>query len=224
MLFTLINEYNEYILEAWTNILHVILWLRYMELLPSSLLEMEDFRDSIGQPLESVRKIVIKDKKKNETTGITSYISWGLTNLLRTTDDEKLQRNEIDQKNEEEEWCKKGKTNISTCNISDIFNNSKYLNVSTLHYLIRSLILVSSYGTKPSTSLEIFSSTILNEDAAIFCLERLSDVIEKNANRLEDSDLQLWNLLFNHLENAIKNAPSEPTFYIGKKKNNILNK
>lgn len=42
--------------EGWTNVLHAILWLRHMDLLPASLLELDDFRDSEGKQLESFRR------------------------------------------------------------------------------------------------------------------------------------------------------------------------
>jgi len=56
-LFKLVEEYGEVgLLEGWTNVLHCLLWLRVVDVLPDSVLEMEDFRDAKGGPLPSLKR------------------------------------------------------------------------------------------------------------------------------------------------------------------------
>ena len=56
-LFKLVEEYGEVgLLEGWTNVLHCLLWLRVVDVLPDSVMEMEDFRDAKGGPLPSLRR------------------------------------------------------------------------------------------------------------------------------------------------------------------------
>jgi hypothetical protein len=202
---------------------HVLLWLREMELLPEAWLEMEDFRDSAGKPLESLRytsnnshipagsharRAALARRAKEEQQmaqssggGIGSFFSWGglfgggggANNAARadpkaaaggaggTAVSTAPEYSPLDLY-----WLAKSKEIISLCNIPQLFEDSKYFRASTLAHLMRSLIVVSSAGTKSasSVSLQAFSSHILHEESAVFCLERLADVIEKNQARL----------------------------------------
>ena len=111
---------------------------------------------------------------------------------------------------------------IASCKLEIIFAATKYFRPTTLNYLLRALLLVSNYGTQPSSSIQVFSPSVLNEDAAVFCLDRLCDVLEKNAARLSDPHLKLWSTLYDHFFLAISHAPAEPTFYMERLVVNIL--
>ena len=64
-LFKLVEEYGEVgLLEGWTNVLHCLLWLRVVDVLPDSVMELEDFRDANGGPLPSLKR----DSQQKHTT------------------------------------------------------------------------------------------------------------------------------------------------------------
>lgn len=46
---------EQHVFDSWQNVLHCVLWLRQLVLLPSSLTELDDFRDGVGHPLSSLR-------------------------------------------------------------------------------------------------------------------------------------------------------------------------
>jgi hypothetical protein len=260
LLFQLVHEYGEsHILEGWSNVVHVLLWLREMELLPECWPEMEDFRDSTGKPLESVRftsenthltggrshavrKAALARQAKeaaaasNSSGGLGSFFSWG--GFFRTSHTPSTSTNTNENNTgaiaavgpgsltnvnasppvpahtaTELYWLAKAKEIISLCNIPQLFEDSKYFRASTLAHLVRSLIVVSSAGTKSvsSVSLNSYSPHILHEESAVFCLERLADVIEKNQARLNHEQQIQAELNANNLSNPIATPASPAT-------------
>src|SRR6185437_5087261 len=85
-------------------------------------------------------------------------------------------------------WIAKSREVMSLCAIPQLFEESRHFRPATLAHLVRALMLISSAGTKSlassSVALSNYSSEILHEESAVFCLERLADVIEKNQSRL----------------------------------------
>ena len=226
-LFRLVQEYGDvHLLEGWANVLHCILWLRQMDVLPASLLEMEDFRDAAGGPLDSLRR----DKKSagqqpaassSQPEGYGSRLSYLVSFFLSEDDGPRL--SSPASAAVDAQWAQEARAVIASCNIDGIFSASKYFRPASLTCLLRALLQVSASATHPaSSSILIFSPHVLNEEAAVFCLERFSDVIEKNQTRLSDAQLKLWPTLYEHLFSAITHAPPEPTFYIERLVVNIL--
>ena len=221
-LFTLVGDYGEaHLLEGWTNVLHCILWLRQMDLLPPSLLEMEDFRDSTGGPLESLRRAPSQPSTPSGPGGVGyGKLSYLVSFFL--SEDDGPTRSTPASAAADAQWAKEGRDVISSCRIEGIFTSSKFFRPASLSCLLRSLLQVSSFATQPTSTLSLFSPTVLNEEAAVFCLERFSEVIEKNQTRLADPSLKLWTTLYDHLYSAITHAPPEPTYYIERLVVNLL--
>lgn len=74
----------------------------------------------------------------------------------------------------------------------------------SLRHLVQTLILLSSHvsshgrGEPVPTALDNFDRMVVNEDAAVFCLERLSNIVEHNVSHLVKMDL--WPAVLNHFK------------------------
>ena len=120
------------------------------------------------------------------------------------------------------QWAQEGRDVIASCSVESLFVSSKFFRPASLSCLLRSLLQVSSFATQPSSLLSLFSPVVLHEEAAVFCLERFSEVIERNQTRLSDPALKLWSTLYDHFFSAITHAPPEPTYYIERLVVNLL--
>lgn len=96
-----------------------------------------------------------------------------------------------------------------------VFCCARYCKVSVIpvsqHKSLRAP--VSSYGTTPSMPIEVFNRTILSEEAAVFCLERLSDIVEKNQVRVDSLELCL-DLVNRHVSTKTSSSCGRPCFRI----------
>jgi len=248
-------------MEAWINVLQCILWLRRMGLLSAELTELDDFRDSSGRPLPSVRQVTEEhtgphgpggargrtDLSSGSGSGggmgslITSALSllWssppptpapsGLSLRLplavadtsSTAITAPLAAGPADRPDPPEtRWAAQARDVMDQCRIMDIFAGTKFFRPQPLTHMIRALVLVSAFASKslsvpkPPVAIESFGEPILDEESAVFCLERLSDIIEKNQGRLDDSNIKLWPTLHHHFDLAVSRAPGS-TFYLG---------
>lgn len=201
LLFHLLHEYGEsHVHEGWSNCVHVMLWLRQMDLLPPNWLEMEDFRDSAGRPLESMRLTSRNPHTPNphrarqeRQQSAKADQGKGFWSFWRSAAEEDAPvTSETDSSSTSEfnaaelHWLAHGESIIAECRIPQLFEDSRYFRPSSLSHLVRSLILLSSAGTKrlPSLAAAAYAPAIMHEESAVFCLERLADVIEKNQSRL----------------------------------------
>ncbi len=133
---------------------------------------------SHGRPLESLRRIdhaAIHDIFNKKTA--PSSIGSKLLGLIWSSDDTAHHDDVRDQ----ERWEQRAMDTIATCGITEMFARTKYYKPHVLHQLLRALFLVSAHGTHANnTSIEVYSGRIMNEEAAVFCLERVADIVEKN--------------------------------------------
>jgi hypothetical protein len=175
ILFQLTLEYGESsLLEGWTNVLHVILWLRHIDLLPSSLAELEDFRDSEGKILESLRKMITSEMKPAAVSEsglgslFSSVFSMFASDQTKIVDDDTRSRSSdtaSDNGEDTDEECqKRGRECIDLCRIGELFATTKYFQSNCLGYLLRALLLISSYGTNTNQHIDVVAKTILNEE------------------------------------------------------------
>ena len=223
-LFRLVSDYGEaHLLEGWTNVLHCILWLRQLDLLPPALLEMEDFRDAGGGPLPSLRRPPppTPSPSNQPGNGYSSKLSY-LVSFFLSEDDGPARSSTPASAGADAQWAAEGRDVIAGCRIDAVFAASKFFRPASLSCLLRSLLQVSSFATQPTSTLSLFSPTVLNEEAAVFALERFSEVIERNQTRLADPTLKLWSTLYDHFFSAITHAPVEPTYYIERLVVNVL--
>eukprot|EP00474_Spongospora_subterranea_P009548 CRZ10006.1 hypothetical protein [Spongospora subterranea] len=219
LLFNLVLSYGHRCLcEAWVNVLHVVLWLRQMDLLPDTLGHMDDIRDTNGKFLPSLREahnVVPERPRKSLAAAIFSSLWIVESDTDSNHDEEKFDESSVD---EEAECIRIGREAVSSCNIDQVFfmHRRAVSHPDSLQHLVRTLIALSAnpFSADPSAAcnLENFDMDVLNEDSAVFCLERLSNIVDNNAELLIEKDI--WSIIFQHFKAILASVTSEPSFYM----------
>jgi brefeldin A-resistance guanine nucleotide exchange factor 1 len=235
ILFALVKQHGPSLVkEGWTNVLHVVLWLRKLNLLPAGLSDMEDFRDSKGQHFDSLRA-------SPETTAIVeeSAGGGGVVSALSSAFSFFFAANTSDEGDESASESEAGETEapppkedanvlaakacVEACDISGVFTASKHYEIGSLKALMRALLLVSSHGSgAQSLSSEVFSPAVLDQEAAVFCLERITDVLAHNQTRSADEVAPLWATVHDHFSLALASGTGDATFYLERVVVNLL--
>lgn len=234
ILFSLVQEYGPTLLvNGWTNVLQVVLWLHRLWLLPASLSELEDFLDSKGQPLDTLRKgekeFVSADNDTSLSSAAVSFISsafgmfWGTQTEELKVIESPVEKNTVNV-SEEENFSARAKECVNGFEIAAIFNATKYFQPASLSSLFRALVTFTTFGNKPGEDVPLpegVSPLLLTEENAVFCLERLVDVLEKNQARMEDASVSLWPII-QEVFRAALTRPVEPTFFLERVVVNLL--
>eukprot|EP01083_Nonionella_stella_P042528 114846_1 len=199
LLFSLTMGYAESnVLDAWTNIVHTVLWLHHLKLLPDGIFELDDFRDATGRPLPSVRynepELGVTEEGPVEST-------WGVIKSLLLGSEEETDEKEqcsIDADDHlDDDKCRAVALSVvADCNVQSIFEGAKHLQPRALTHLTRTLIAAANNQAVDRLTSAGFSAQVLNDEAAVFCLERLFDVVERNVGRLH----VIWPLVKSHFE------------------------
>lgn len=188
VLFQLVNSYGEHnVFEAWSNILHVIVWLLHLNLLPESMIQVDDFRSSDGQLFDTLK---VSTRHKTEPMKISLFSS--MFSLLTYPDpleqavslSENVDRSVIDL--------------ISSLSISSLFMSTRHFNVRSLTHLVSNLVLITTYSSGYYSRIgkvgsDTLSPSLCNEVTAVFCLERLMEVLSVNTK--DDRTRIVWNPL-----------------------------
>lgn len=181
---------------------------------------------------DSDEKAQLKDGDSSLTTAAVSFLSSAFSMIWATEEDEKSSDGSESGASQspvptdaDKYFADRAFECIDRCEINSVFAATKYFQPGPLVSLIRALILVSTHGngTDDSTiSSEVFSVKILDQEAAVFCLERLSDVVEKNQSRMDDDGIKLWNIIQDHFATALKEAGDKPNYYLERVVVNLL--
>jgi brefeldin A-resistance guanine nucleotide exchange factor 1 len=230
LLFNLILSHREVnLIEAWPNVIDAILWLNHLGLLPPVLTQFDDFRDREGNILPSlksnsaVNEQSISEKQTIPKKQASSFLSSAIFSLWSSVEEEEDDGNDMMSLSPERkgvpssdiEYIQFGKESIQSCQIEELFASSRYYSDASLDRLIQTLVIVSSCKSTALTngrSIGVFSAAVLTEESAVFCIERLSDIVEKNYSRLS----AYWYLLKEHFVFILDDALSlsSPTFYL----------
>jgi len=236
ILFSLVQEYGPTLLvNGWTNVLQVVLWLHRVWLLPASLSELEDFLDSKGQPLDTLRKgdkeLVSPDGDASLGSVAVSLISSAFTMFWGAQPEESKAAEPQEQKtvgvSEEESFAARARECVNGFEIPAIFNATKYFQPASLSSLFRALVTYTTFENKSGDKSgedvqpEGVVSLLLTEESAVFCFERLVDVLEKNQARMEDASVSLWPIMQEVFCTALT-RPVEPTFFLERVVVNLL--
>ncbi|KAF7633734.1 hypothetical protein Mgra_00006913 [Meloidogyne graminicola] len=135
VLFELIHNYGDNLREGWKNVLDCLLYLLRANLLPSKLLQLEDFVDSRGiiSIKEKFKRPPILPKK--EESGLFSWLGLSVSSISSETDTNKHQTSE-----EEQELCKSAISLIAECHPEQLITDSRYLTTSAFTELINNII------------------------------------------------------------------------------------
>lgn len=205
------------LVDAWPNVITVFLWLWYQRLLPDSLIMIEDFRDPCTGDLfsslrpKNVSHSPVLGQEDVPNPGPVSFISSVFSIWTQEDDDEGEYENEYDDENLRQQAL----DHLNSCHIEQVFFNPGFFPKESLYRLLDTLMLVSSFasGSLDSSDVQssVFPESILDDHAAVFCVERLTDIIENNHKRLDG----YWTTLHHHFRFVLGSVNAQsPNFFL----------
>ncbi|XP_052006879.1 Golgi-specific brefeldin A-resistance guanine nucleotide exchange factor 1 isoform X1 [Xyrauchen texanus] len=169
--FSLAHRHGDILREGWKNIMDSMLQLFRAELLPPSMVEVEDFLD----PNE---KISLQRQETPSNRGESTMLS--LMNWLTLSE----QSGHRGPSTENQEAKQAAQLCIKQCDPEKLITESKFLQLESLQELMKALISVT-----PD------EETMYDEEDAAFCLEMLLRIILENRDRVSC----VWQTVRDHL-------------------------
>ncbi|OVA02830.1 SEC7-like [Macleaya cordata] len=194
--FTIANNFGDYIRTGWRNILDCILSLHKIGLLPSLVASNEQSSDPVsGKPIiQSASYVPVKTITSQRSSGFMGRF----TQLLSLdTEQQNLEPTE-----EELEARQRAHLTIEKCQVSTIFTDSMFLQSDSLLQLVQALIWVSGPSQKGK------NGSPEDEDTAIFCLELLITITLYNRDRI----VLLWPGVYEHIAGIVQSATMPSAF------------
>jgi brefeldin A-resistance guanine nucleotide exchange factor 1 len=194
---------KDYLRSSWGSLLNCLLRLHSLQLLPSQLVELDDFLDSEGRILPPGNSEEIEEWKMNffKTQGRSSsttsldeeiHLSHDLeSGSIWNSFTKYLGVQEPKKKKEDMmlEMRTELKVKVTGTGIQILFFNTKALGVESFNYLIKTLISRIKDATE--------------EIHTVLCLELFTNAIISNHNRLTEP---IWQLVLSHFESLIQTA------------------
>ncbi|XP_033108209.1 Golgi-specific brefeldin A-resistance guanine nucleotide exchange factor 1-like [Anneissia japonica] len=193
-MFGLAHRHGDILGEGWKNILDCMLQLFKAKLLPSELVEVEDFVASSGSI--SLLKREEMPSQKSDSSLLSSFVYYFTANTETST-----QRGPTP---EDQEAIHVARNCIEDCHPEHLLTESKFLRIDSLQDLLKALIFASQ-GPQAAESL----GTPFDEEAAVFNLELLIRVVFENRDRVSS----LWQSVRDHLYSLIVSS-SEHGFLV----------
>ncbi|KAL5569029.1 hypothetical protein UlMin_025604 [Ulmus minor] len=193
--FTIANNYGDYIRTGWRNILDCILRLHKLGVLPARVASDATDESELSAETEDHRPLTNSVSTASLPSMGSSKKSFGLMGrfsqlLSFDTEEPKSQPSE-----EELAAHQRSLETIQKCHIDSIFADSKFLQAESLSQLARALILAAERAQKGNTSPE-------DEDTAVFCLELLIAITLNNRDRI----VLLWQGVYEHISNIVQSS------------------
>ncbi|KAJ1259610.1 hypothetical protein BS78_10G168500 [Paspalum vaginatum] len=191
--FAIATTYGDHIRSGWRNIIDCVLKLHKIGLLPTRLTgdtaDNQDSSDSLPCKLASSAAThpVLPVSAPKKSYGLMGRFS----QLLYYDTEEPMSQPSEEQliaQNNALETAKK-------CQISTIFNESKFLQADSLSDLARALIQAAGRPQKITSSLDY-------EGTAVFCLELLITVTLNNRDRI----VLLWQGVYEHIAHIVQST------------------
>ncbi|XP_043722514.1 ARF guanine-nucleotide exchange factor GNOM-like [Telopea speciosissima] len=193
--FTIANQYGDYIRTGWRNILDCILRLHKLGLLSARV--ASDAADDLevaadpchGKPVAS--SLSASQIPSMGTPRRSSGLMGRFSQLLS------LDTEEPRSQPTEQQLAAHQRTlqTIQECHIDSIFTESKFLQADSLLQLARALIWAAGRSQKGNSSPE-------DEDTAVFCLELLIAITLNNRDRI----FLLWQGVYEHISNIVQST------------------
>ncbi|XP_067628120.1 Golgi-specific brefeldin A-resistance guanine nucleotide exchange factor 1 isoform X2 [Eurosta solidaginis] len=166
--FALVHEYGDCLREGWKHILELFLQLFRLKLLPKSLIEVEDFCEESGKTLLKLEK----PSQKQEAGLFSSLYSYLSSEGQR------------EPTYEEQEFIKMGKKCIKECQLDQMIQESRFVQLESLQELLRNILAL----IKPPTAHKIEEGIAYSEDVIVFWMELLVKIVIQNRDRM----VHLW--------------------------------
>ncbi|XP_072971675.1 ARF guanine-nucleotide exchange factor GNOM-like isoform X2 [Typha angustifolia] len=192
-IFTIANTYGDYIRNGWRNIVDCILRLQKIGLLParitSDATDDLDSSDSLSKPAPS---LLSTSHIPSVGTSKRSYGLMGRFSQLLYLDAEESRSQPTEEQLAAQQ---RALQTIQKCQIGSIFTESKFLQAESLVHLAKALIQAAGRPQKITSSLD-------DEDTAVFCLELLIAVTLNNRDRI----VLLWQGVYEHIAHIVQST------------------
>ncbi|XP_067278326.1 Golgi-specific brefeldin A-resistance guanine nucleotide exchange factor 1 isoform X6 [Pseudorasbora parva] len=182
--FSLSHNHGDILREGWKNIMDSMLQLFRAELLPKSMVEVEDFLD----PNEKISLQREETPSNRGESAVLSFVSW-----LTLSEQPGLRG----PSNENQEAKQAALLCIKHCDPEKLITESKFLQLESLQELMKALISVTP------------DEETYDEEDAAFCLEMLLRIILENRDRVSC----VWQTVRDHLYQLCVHA-SESCFLV----------
>ncbi|XP_054838203.1 Golgi-specific brefeldin A-resistance guanine nucleotide exchange factor 1 isoform X2 [Eublepharis macularius] len=177
--FHLAHRHGDILREGWKNIMEALLQLFRAELLPKTMVEVEDFVDPNG-------KISLQREETPSNRGestVLSFVSW----LTLSGPEQSGMRG---PSTENQEAKRMALECIKQCDPEKLITESKFLQLESLQELMKALISVTP------------DEETYDEEDAAFCLEMLLRIVLENRDRVAF----VWQAVRDHLYHLCVNA------------------
>ncbi|XP_078436146.1 sec7 domain-containing protein [Wolffia australiana] len=194
--FIIANRYGDYIHTGWRNILDCILRLHKLGLLPGPVATdgVADDSDYVPEPTQGKLPPTSQFSSQLSTMATPRRTSglMGRFSQLLSLDPEDTRSQPTEQQLAAHQ---RALQTIQKCRIDTIFTESKFLQAESLLQLAKALTWVAGRLQKGSSSLE-------DEDTAVFCLELLIAVTLNNRDRIT----LLWQIVYDHIAAIVQST------------------
>ncbi|CAF3886360.1 unnamed protein product [Adineta steineri] len=194
VVFNIAHLHGDILRDGWKNILECIIHLYKAKLLPSTLVEVEDFLDPTGRTT-LIKEQIIQTPKTD--IGLFSSLAFFLGG--GSSNDSTLSSNKPASP-EEQEAIKVASTCIEECHLEQLLQETKFLIIDSLNELIKALIYASQISS---------DSSKIEQDSAVFCLELLVKVVLQNRDRVTI----FWSTIRHQFYSILANA-NDKSFFI----------
>ncbi|XP_023171113.2 Golgi-specific brefeldin A-resistance guanine nucleotide exchange factor 1 isoform X2 [Drosophila hydei] len=165
--FLLVHGYGDSLRDSWKHILELFLQLFRLKLLPRTLIEVEDFCEPSGKAM----LLLEKPREKQEL---------GLFSSLYSFISSEGQR---EPTYEEQECIKHGRKCIKECQLDQMLQESKFVQLESLQELLRCVLSLLKAPETPKSNGQAYA-----EDIAVFWMEFLVKIVVHNRDRM----VPLW--------------------------------
>ncbi|PVD38476.1 hypothetical protein C0Q70_01091 [Pomacea canaliculata] len=177
--FGLAHRHGDILREGWKNILDCMLQLFRAKLLPTSLIEVEDFAHPSGKV--SIVREETTTVTRSESGVLSSFVSY--FSLSESSSSKGPSAEEL-------EASRQAQSCVQDCHLDSLMADTKFLRHDSLNELVKALI-AACQGVEEQVTL----GGPYDEDACVFFLELLVKVVLQNRDRVTD----IWSTVRDHL-------------------------
>ncbi|XP_061399986.1 Golgi-specific brefeldin A-resistance guanine nucleotide exchange factor 1 [Musca vetustissima] len=165
--FALVHDYGDCLRDGWRHILDLYLQLFRLKLLPKSLMEVEDFCEPSGKA-----QLILEKPSQKQESGIFSSLYSYLSS-----------EGQREPSYEEQEFIKIGKKCIKECQLDQMIQESKFVQLESLQELLKQVL-----GSLKAPSAHKSIGMPYAEDVVVFWMEFLVKIVIYNRDRM----IPLW--------------------------------
>ncbi|KAK7082263.1 G-box binding factor [Halocaridina rubra] len=204
--FRLVTSHGDILRDGWKNILDLLLQLFRCRLLPSSLVESEDFVETSGR-VTLIRETPVSTPRVESglLSSLYSYISLGDSGTARGTNPEDI------------ELSQRAKTCIAECHPQRLITESAFLRCDSLNELLKAMMgagdasTLGDPGVGPGGGLHADGvAGGLDEHCQAFILELVVQVLVANKDRA----LGVWPGVRNHIHSLLMGAAAADRHFL----------